>query len=437
MPGFVRSKTDEKKWSKAKEAVSSSKNKEESSFTDQDWALANHIFHKMEKAELLQILHDKLSKRDDDDEESDDYGYEESGEDDPSDYFQDYGSDGDDEGEDLESMGIHEFDPDEEQGDEADKWLAEHDPKSAPAGKPVAAPAKAQAEPEEEEVEEAPEQPKRRSGAYSDWAPRDDYSPEQQAKMKDLMAQGYSHREAERMSGAYKGPTDFHSALTHTVRPSEMSPKMMQELKSMAKDWLDRADRHSKIHADPEKNPMKHASGVMLQAHGEHTKDYNKAYNEFLASDKVKGMKGIDRHKAIQAWKNEWKASNPEYSDPGKLANITSAAQQAGKDAIQRHKLGVNERMQHIMGGGAVSPDQTFSLQEGMQHAGGSKGEEGYSSPTVADPAAAFAHANKDTIAKLRGMMKPEQAERFGRVQSARGAQGVKPKVIRRPGGQT
>lgn len=57
MPGFIKTPKDEAKWKKMKEAVSRSKGKPESEFTDRDWALTNYLWHKsegeMEKAEEL------------------------------------------------------------------------------------------------------------------------------------------------------------------------------------------------------------------------------------------------------------------------------------------------------------------------------------------------------------------------------------------------
>jgi hypothetical protein len=53
MPGFVRTKADEAKWSKAKSAVSKQRGKSQESFTDRDWALTNHIFHEMKKTAML------------------------------------------------------------------------------------------------------------------------------------------------------------------------------------------------------------------------------------------------------------------------------------------------------------------------------------------------------------------------------------------------
>lgn len=43
----VRSKSEEKKWQRAKAIVSETSDKKESSFSDRDWALTNHIFQNM------------------------------------------------------------------------------------------------------------------------------------------------------------------------------------------------------------------------------------------------------------------------------------------------------------------------------------------------------------------------------------------------------
>lgn len=62
MPGFVKTKKDEKRWSEAKRAVSSSKKKDEGSFEDRDWALTNYIYHKMGKSDEDQKVAEELKK---------------------------------------------------------------------------------------------------------------------------------------------------------------------------------------------------------------------------------------------------------------------------------------------------------------------------------------------------------------------------------------
>jgi hypothetical protein len=296
---------------------------------------------------------------------------------------------------------------------------------------------------EEEDEEEPQKEVKTRKGGYSQWAPHGQYTPEQSAKMKELVGQGYSDREAERMVGAHKGPKDFQSALKHTVKPSQPSEKMLKELKELAGHWLDRADRHSKLNANPEKNPQKYAAGKMMQAHEEHSKDFNSAYNDFLNSDDLKGKKGLERHKAIQTWKSNWKSRNPEYTES--IGNV-SESQKHYKEASDARKQSVDEALKHILTGGYNA--DAMSAQEAAQHVGGEKTDEGYTATTIKDPSASFAERNKgfvdamkqkqaaaappvqqkkkeDPMIIVRRRSDPEQMDRFVRVQAARTAQGI------------
>lgn len=326
--------------------------------------------------------------------------------------------------EDLEGLSVVD-DPFQEEDDEAAQWLREQEEggsqqeEEAPEEAPSAA-------------KEAPAKEKKVSASgYTDWKPHGEYTPEQEEKMKGLMDEGYTHREAERLVGAHRGPSDFQSALTHTVRPSQPSEKMLSELKELAGPWLERAGRHSKLTADPEKNPMKHAAGKMIQAHEEHSKDYNKAYHDFLASDDIKNLKGRDRHKAIREWKNQWHAENPEYRE-----NIhkLSGAQKSYGEAGEARKKSLQERIEHITTGGMGMPTG-MSTAEAAQHVGGQKTERGYEATTVKDPSASFAQQNPELIRILKQHKNaPELIDRFNRVNSARASQGVK---IRKKGAGT
>lgn len=50
-PAFIKTPAQEKKWKRAKQAVSRSRDKAESDFTDQDWGLVNKIYHSIKKAQ--------------------------------------------------------------------------------------------------------------------------------------------------------------------------------------------------------------------------------------------------------------------------------------------------------------------------------------------------------------------------------------------------
>lgn len=291
--------------------------------------------------------------------------------------------------------------------DDADKWLkAQKDSKSQP---------KADAQ--------APEAQKK---FLSEWKPREDYSEKEKAAIKSHMDNGYTHREAERLAGAHKGPTDHKAAMKSGISPSMMSDKMMGSMKPLAKEWLENADRVEKLKADPSVNPMKHASGKLMQAHEQHTGDYSKAYNEFLTSDAVKNLKGKERHNAIQSWKGSWKKDNPAFAegmaDVSNTQKTFSEAKKAANETLQ-------EKLSHIMTGGVSMPSE-MSEQEAMQHLGGSKTEEGgYTGSIIKDPSANFAAKNP----KLLSSLNQDQASRLKRIDSAAAAQGV---VRRRKGDQ-
>lgn len=307
-----------------------------------------------------------------------------------------------------------------EESDEAAKWLKDKEEGGGQAKGSEEAP----------DEEEAPKAKKVSSSGYSDWAPQDNYSDEHQAAMKQHMDDGYSHREAERLAGAHKGPGDFQTALTHTVRPSQPSEKMLGELKDLAKPWLENADRHSKLNADPEKNPNKFAAGQMLQAHEEHSKDYNKDYHAFLGSDEVKDLKGRDRHKAVREWKGKWHGDNPEYKE--NVSNV-SEAQKHYKEAGEARQKSLQERIEHITSGGIGAPID-MSMAEAAQHVGGVKTEEGYSATTLKDPSVSFAQQNPELLRVLKdNKASPDQMDRLNRINSAKASKDVK--IIRRKGG--
>ena len=448
MPAFIRNKNDEARWEKAKQAA----NKERSeSDGDVYWGLVNHIYQNMKKNDLAKSgpeaiaeriaflkemaeanpeLSDKILdalKKARGDEDEDDYGYD----------HQNYGDDQNLDDEDLDGLTVTD-DPFGDEDDEASKWLREND---VP-GKGKVSGSEEPSDDEEEEETPQQEEVKPKRGGYSEWKAHGQYTPEQSAKMKELVGQGYSDREAERMVGAHKGPKDFQSALKHTVKPSQPSEKMLGELKELAGHWLDRADRHSKLNADPEKNPQKYAAGKMMQAHEEHSKDFNAAYNDFLNSDELKGKKGLDRHKAIQTWKSNWKSRNPEYTE--NIGNV-SESQKHYKEAGQARKQSVDDALKHILTGGYNA--DAMSAQEAAQHVGGDKTDEGYTATTIKDPSASFAERNKgfvdamrqkqaaaappvqqpkkDPMVVIRRRANPEQMDRFTRVQAARTAQGI------------
>ena len=262
------------------------------------------------------------------------------------------------------------------------------------------------------------EKAEKKKSQSSEWKASENLTDKQKEEIKAHMEDGYSEREAHRHAGAHKEESDFQSALKSRVSPSMMSDKMIDQMKGLAKEWLGNADKHEKLNADIEKNPMKYASGKMLAAHEEHMGNYKKAYNDFLGSEDVKGLSGRDRHKAVKEWKKQYREDNPDHSD--KIVNVSQSQQHVG-EARQTSKQSLQDKLSNIISGG-FSPDETHSTEAGAQHAGISLGREGESATgTIAkDPMSAFAGSNQ----KLVSMLSDEQKERFNRIGSAAATQG-------------
>lgn len=366
---------------------------------------------------VLKKLKNKLAKaREDDYDEMD---------------LQDYGlSD-----EDLQELSVMDEGADEQ--DAADAWLKEQEEKGGsqeeqeqPQG--IQEEVQQETQPQEDNQEKAV---KRKRSSFRDWEPHGQYSDEQQAKIQELMDQGYSHREAERFAGAHRGPMDFQSALSHNIWPSQMSDKHLGELKEIAAAWLENKDRMDKLDADPEKSPLKHASGRAMKTFDELTSDYNNALNEFMSSEEIKGLKGRERFNAVRDWKNKYHEENPEYLKQLTGSDIHSGFKEAGSVGGGRSGGGssgimgqnINDRLSRIAGIGSAD---TMSSEEAAQHVGGVKTDMGTQASTVSDPlATGMVHPKQREMARklLQQHGKPEQIDRMNRLKSAKS-------IIRRPG---
>lgn len=330
-------------------------------------------------------------------------------------------------------------DPNQDVGDDADQWLQENDPdynqgdpqeldmgdsdsRSSGISREATPPAESDKSQEETVQDQAPAKKK---DIYSKPWERGDYSDEDHASIDKLVGDGYSEREAARIVGAHNEHGDIFQAMHSGIQPSQISNKFLDELKPVAKQYLENADKYDKIHADVEKNPMKHAAGQMLSAHGDHTADYNKAYKDFLSSDDMKDKKGRERHKAIQSWKKEYKTNNPDYHEGlSNVSNVQNKYSEA-KDTSQRN---LQEKMQHIMTGGVSSPGSEQSLSAGIQHAGGGTSDEGdpMQVSVKQDKAATFARHNPKLIDKL-------SQDQHGRLKDIKSAKTAQRTILRKP----
>jgi hypothetical protein len=404
--------------------------------------------------ELFHAIESRLLKAINDEDEDSDYdwtnigaGEQEDEDEDGSGYgddlFDKVPSDDTDDEDERYIRGDAEAD-DEDGDDEASRWLREHgedDGESDESGydfDPDAA-RESDDEPTNDIDEDAnvqqkipsKEEPKKSSSRYVDWKPKDKYEPEHQKAIDQYMKDGYSHREAERLAGAHSAPSDFYSALRSGTKPSEPSPKMLEQLKSHAHEWLRNADRKQMEAAEAENNPQKHATGKAIAAHEEAHKDFETAHNAFLNSDELKGLTGRARHQAIQAWKKDWSEKNPEHREKAvAAANSGKAFAEANEARKQKRAEGeqaildsgksfghdmTSEFSNEASGGG----DGPMSAQAAGQSVGGEQNEEGgFSTNIKKDPAAVFAERNPEYVKHLQSKLNPQQAQRLSGIDS-------------------
>jgi len=253
------------------------------------------------------------------------------------------------------------------------------------------------------------------------WKASTDLTDAQRKAIKEHMDQGYSEREAHRKIGTHKEHKDLQSAMKSGIDPSPISDKHRESLLPLVQKWLEHADKYDKLNADVSKNPMKYASGQMMQAHGDATAGYHTAYSDFLNSDNVKGLKGHERFKAVQDWKKNWKSQNPNYE-----AGLTgvSEKQKTFNEARETSKTTLAEIQDHIMRGGISTPG--VSAAEAAKQLGQeSKGEEVAPTTSTVDIASSFARKNPKLVEKLNQEHMAQHKERLQRVDSHAAANNV------------
>ena len=390
MPGFVRTPKDEARWSKAKDAAKRSKKKDEDSFTDQDWALVNHIYHQMGKAEELgKAVKDMMKGSKDEASVEELQSFLEKARKRLSDEAEDpYEKDDADElGE-----GFREFDPDEED-DDAAKWLAENDPEAR------------QDEEEEDhgeddrDVEEGEGEP----DYYDEYGPDEDEESHQQEPDQPEESDDEAEEPIEAPVAAAGSQGDLdqegtqEAPVEEEVTPSggrfpQPTKEDIAEMRQYTRPWESRARDTQRLSAEAHKNPVLHHEGRLVEARQAAHADRQAAYNAFQQSPEYQNADPITQMEMDAKFNQDWHEKNPEH-----LKNAVKLHERAHLHGLRghgEHAANKLEDIKHVRGGGAQA-EEAMSMEEGLQHAGGTKGEEGTVGSTVQDPSTAFAHANQ------------------------------------------
>lgn len=253
-----------------------------------------------------------------------------------------------------------EFDPDEEQ-DDADKWLSENDPEAAPAAQ----------------------------DEYSEYEPDEDEEGHRAAINEDLDDEVPVAAQAQPSEAVSKEPQK-------RSRFEQPSREDLMAMRNYTRPWEQRARETQALKADPSKNPQLARHGNIVEARNASGRDRTAAYRDFTNSADYKNADPIQQMEMDDQFENQWKQQNPEH-----LKNALTAhkeAQEKGKGAKDLHAAAKDAQIRNIIAGGGHG-GEGYSAEEGMQHAGGAKGEEGGTQATVKqDPAQSFAMGNQDFL---------------------------------------
>ena len=445
MPGFIKTPGDEKRWAKAKEAANKTLSE---SAGDSYWKLVNSIYQKMTKStddiEAIETILLKARRRLSDEAADDDY-------DEPS----------------PEEMGMREFDPDEES--EGSDWLKENDPdygkdEEEPDHYDEYAPGEDEEAHQrdegmgEEPVEEedlGEEIPRQQSGTvqqvqektpavgqrtknffnYSDADKvenMDDLDeakaeahrlvrrqagarPENHSKAAQMIEGATSPQELaegmRRFTGGYSAARSLPMTSEGEGRFPQPSREELADMRRYARPWEQRAREKTRLEAEASKNPVLAHEGKLVEARNLSHRDHQDAYAKLQSSPEYQGADPITQMEMDSKFETDWHKQNPDY-----LANAGKAHAQAHAEGLKGMGEGAKakkEAIQHIRMGGA-QPDDPMSAEEAMQHAGGTKGEEGTVGTMVHDPAAKFAREHQKFVTEEGGKHEGRAAAREG-----------------------
>lgn len=258
--------------------------------------------------------------------------------------------------------GLREFDPDDEESAGAD-WLKENDPEAKAAG-----------------------------DEYEEYGDDEDPDAHQAAIDEDLGDE--SPEQAQEPVAAQPQA----AALQGGGRKSRFEQPSREDLMAMrqyTRPWEQRAREAQALKADPTKNPELARHGNIIEARNQAHGDRNSAYRALTGSNEYKNADPIQQMEMDDHFEKEWHAKNPDH-----LKNAMGAHGEAhtkGKGAKDLHAAAKDAQIKNIISGGGHG-GEGFSLEEGMQHAGGTKGDEGTQATVKQDPASSFAMGNQDFI---------------------------------------
>jgi hypothetical protein len=269
---------------------------------------------------------------------------------------------GEDEDNDL-GEGFREFDPDEE-ASAGEDWLKENDPEYVQGGK------------------------------YDEYDEDEDEEAHQRDIEEDLGDEKVAAQEVPVPAASTKEDSQEEVA-GKRGRFNQPTREDIMALRAYTRPWEQRAREAAALKADPTKNPELARHGNIIEARNKYHADRNAAYRSLTSSDAYKNADPIAQMEMDDNFEKEWHRKNPDHLKTALTAH--HEAHQKGKGAKDLHAAAKDAQIRNIISGGGHG-SEGYSLEEGMQHAGGTRGEEGTQATVKQDPASSFAMGNQDFI---------------------------------------
>lgn len=341
--------------------------------------------------------------------------------DEDEDPYTDYADDSDEDF--SEDAGFRTFDPDEEGQDDADKWLEENDPD------------RKKDRDDEESEEESPE-----DNYYDEYGDDEDEEAhqaedeelEEQPKKVASTTQGGTPTSASAPAPAPRSEAPQAAEKEVTPKGERFRQPAREELASMreyTRPWEHRARDSTRLSAEAHKNPVLYHEGQILEARNKAHRDRQQAYEAMQGSDEYKNADPITQMEMDAKFHQDWHTNNPDYLTNAVREHEKAHSRVIAKDPDQRvvhrakelHDAHQNQQREHILRGGAA-PDTGMSMEEAMQHAGGTKDEDmGTTGSMMQDRAASFAAGNKEFLSQYakdyaKKQKKPTSIEDMGEL---------------------
>ena len=184
------------------------------------------------------------------------------------------------------------------------------------------------------------------------------------------------------------------SQQTESTDDLQPSREELANMREYTRPWDRNARDRAKLEAEPDKNPVKHHQGRLIEARNTSHADRQKAQESHQNSSEYQNADPITQMEMDSKFHDDWHKQNPEH-----LINALNTHQDAhkkGSQALSTYNQIKDDKIRHIAGGGAQPG--SMSVEEGMQHVGGDRDED--SSPTgiQQDKGAAFASGNQEFL---------------------------------------